>query len=212
MFSPFWCHLPLPCPFVTSPGAHFLDLSVLRAGFLRFQSCGLQLPSPLLQVNLKRPCPFWPDDGHCAIKDCHVEPCPEVRGHLKVTPLDVVRLDFCIYTVFFSFLLQSKIPVGIKSGNYNKVSISCSCSGTFCLVSWHTLCLPSTSLAASCLSFWTSWTSIPLLAGEAKGSSGVWESHEAEGERGRGKVGAGLLDTSAVARVWMRWRNEEISV
>uniref|UniRef100_A0A3B5AYS7 Endoplasmic reticulum oxidoreductase 1 beta n=1 Tax=Stegastes partitus TaxID=144197 RepID=A0A3B5AYS7_9TELE len=31
------------------------------------------------KVNLKRPCPFWPDDGHCAIKDCHVEPCPEVR-------------------------------------------------------------------------------------------------------------------------------------
>ncbi|RXN34218.1 ERO1 beta isoform X1 [Labeo rohita] len=45
-----------------------------------------------LQVNLKRPCPFWPDDGHCSIKDCHVEPCPE-----------------------------SKVPVGIKSGNYNKV-------------------------------------------------------------------------------------------
>uniref|UniRef100_A0A9J8CAF0 Endoplasmic reticulum oxidoreductase 1 beta n=1 Tax=Cyprinus carpio carpio TaxID=630221 RepID=A0A9J8CAF0_CYPCA len=31
------------------------------------------------KVNLKRPCPFWPDDGHCSIKDCHVEPCPEVR-------------------------------------------------------------------------------------------------------------------------------------
>ncbi|XP_068444799.1 ERO1-like protein beta isoform X2 [Clinocottus analis] len=45
------------------------------------------------RVNLRRPCPFWPDDGHCAIKDCHVEPCPE-----------------------------SKVPVGIKSGNYNKYS------------------------------------------------------------------------------------------
>uniref|UniRef100_A0A803YHR0 Endoplasmic reticulum oxidoreductase 1 beta n=1 Tax=Meleagris gallopavo TaxID=9103 RepID=A0A803YHR0_MELGA len=30
------------------------------------------------KVNLKRPCPFWADDGHCSIKDCHVEPCPEV--------------------------------------------------------------------------------------------------------------------------------------
>uniref|UniRef100_A0A3B4XWL2 Endoplasmic reticulum oxidoreductase 1 beta n=1 Tax=Seriola lalandi dorsalis TaxID=1841481 RepID=A0A3B4XWL2_SERLL len=30
------------------------------------------------RVNLKRPCPFWPDDGHCSIKDCHVEPCPEL--------------------------------------------------------------------------------------------------------------------------------------
>ncbi|KAA0707381.1 ERO1-like protein beta [Triplophysa tibetana] len=45
------------------------------------------------KVNLKRPCPFWPDDSHCAIKDCHVEPCPE-----------------------------SKVPVGIKSGNHNKYS------------------------------------------------------------------------------------------
>ncbi|OCT80106.1 hypothetical protein XELAEV_18026911mg [Xenopus laevis] len=45
------------------------------------------------KVNLKRPCPFWPDDGHCSIKDCHVEPCPE-----------------------------SKVPLGIKSGNYNKYS------------------------------------------------------------------------------------------
>ncbi|XP_043107676.1 ERO1-like protein beta isoform X1 [Puntigrus tetrazona] len=45
------------------------------------------------KVNLKRPCPFWADDGHCSIKDCHVEPCPE-----------------------------SKVPVGIKSGNYNKFS------------------------------------------------------------------------------------------
>uniref|UniRef100_A0A8C6TC56 Endoplasmic reticulum oxidoreductase beta n=1 Tax=Neogobius melanostomus TaxID=47308 RepID=A0A8C6TC56_9GOBI len=45
------------------------------------------------RVNLKRPCPFWPDDSHCAIKDCQVESCPE-----------------------------SKVPVGIKSGNYNKYS------------------------------------------------------------------------------------------
>ncbi|KAK7930404.1 hypothetical protein WMY93_006799 [Mugilogobius chulae] len=45
------------------------------------------------RVNLKRPCPFWADDSHCSIKDCHVEPCPE-----------------------------SKVPVGIKSGNYNKYS------------------------------------------------------------------------------------------
>nr|XP_015218063.1 PREDICTED: ERO1-like protein beta [Lepisosteus oculatus] len=45
------------------------------------------------RVNLKRPCPFWPDDSHCAIKDCQVEPCPE-----------------------------SKVPVGIKAGNYNKYS------------------------------------------------------------------------------------------
>lgn len=45
------------------------------------------------KVNLKRPCPFWAEDGHCSIKDCHVEPCPE-----------------------------SKIPVGIKAGRSNKYS------------------------------------------------------------------------------------------
>ncbi|XP_059026284.1 ERO1-like protein beta isoform X2 [Mustela lutreola] len=45
----------------------------------------------LIEVNLKRPCPFWAEDGHCSIKDCHVEPCPE-----------------------------SKIPVGIKAGSSNK--------------------------------------------------------------------------------------------
>ncbi|XP_045443020.1 ERO1-like protein beta isoform X4 [Pipistrellus kuhlii] len=45
------------------------------------------------KVNLKRPCPFWAEDGHCSIKDCHVEPCPE-----------------------------SKIPVGIKAGIANKYS------------------------------------------------------------------------------------------
>ncbi|XP_042307617.1 ERO1-like protein beta isoform X3 [Sceloporus undulatus] len=43
------------------------------------------------KVNLKRPCPFWADDGHCSIRDCHVEPCPE-----------------------------SKVPVGIKAGSANK--------------------------------------------------------------------------------------------
>ncbi|MBZ3875069.1 ERO1-like protein beta [Sciurus carolinensis] len=43
------------------------------------------------QVNLKRPCPFWAEDGYCSIKDCHVESCPE-----------------------------SKIPVGIKAGHSNK--------------------------------------------------------------------------------------------
>ncbi|XP_077461841.1 ERO1-like protein beta isoform X2 [Stigmatopora argus] len=45
------------------------------------------------KVNLKRACPFWPDDGQCAIRDCQVEPCPE-----------------------------SRVPEGIKSGNYNKYS------------------------------------------------------------------------------------------
>ena len=31
-----------------------------------------------LQINLNRPCPFWPDDGSCSLKDCSVKPCTEV--------------------------------------------------------------------------------------------------------------------------------------
>ncbi|XP_060708688.1 ERO1-like protein beta [Hemiscyllium ocellatum] len=46
------------------------------------------------KVNLKRPCPFWLDDGHCSIKDCHVKPCSE-----------------------------SEIPIGIKAANFNKFSV-----------------------------------------------------------------------------------------
>ena len=33
------------------------------------------------QVNLHRSCPFWPDDGRCVLKDCHVEKCTEVYTH-----------------------------------------------------------------------------------------------------------------------------------
>nr|XP_027803791.1 ERO1-like protein beta [Marmota flaviventris] len=51
----------------------------------------LEMDGSFSQVNLKRPCPFWAEDGHCSIKDCHVEPCPE-----------------------------SKIPFGIKAGPSNK--------------------------------------------------------------------------------------------
>ncbi|XP_013400738.1 ERO1-like protein beta isoform X3 [Lingula anatina] len=29
------------------------------------------------KVNLKRPCPFWGDDGRCALRDCHVDKCSE---------------------------------------------------------------------------------------------------------------------------------------
>ncbi|KAK2567293.1 ERO1-like protein beta [Acropora cervicornis] len=29
------------------------------------------------RVNLNKPCPFWPDDGACAMKDCSVAACKE---------------------------------------------------------------------------------------------------------------------------------------
>uniref|UniRef100_A0A3B4AE94 Uncharacterized protein n=1 Tax=Periophthalmus magnuspinnatus TaxID=409849 RepID=A0A3B4AE94_9GOBI len=46
------------------------------------------------RVNLKRPCPFWPDDSHCDIKDCHVEPCPE----FSLMFCDVLMfLCFCVF-------------------------------------------------------------------------------------------------------------------
>ena len=36
------------------------------------------------QVNLNRPCPFWPDDGACALRDCSVAPCKEVCDHVTL--------------------------------------------------------------------------------------------------------------------------------
>lgn len=48
--------------------------------------------------------------------------------------------------LFLLFLLQSKIPVGIKSGNYNKVSISCS------VLFWNFLPRQPTRTYTLCLS------------------------------------------------------------
>ena len=31
------------------------------------------------QVNLQKQCPFWTDDSRCALKDCHVNVCQEVK-------------------------------------------------------------------------------------------------------------------------------------
>ncbi|KAH0622512.1 hypothetical protein JD844_024883 [Phrynosoma platyrhinos] len=45
------------------------------------------------KVNLKRPCPFWADDGHCSIRDCHVEPCPEKGNQSKEAFIDWARYD-----------------------------------------------------------------------------------------------------------------------
>lgn len=36
-----------------------------------------------MQVNLNRPCPFWPDDGACALRDCSVNACKEVSIDYK---------------------------------------------------------------------------------------------------------------------------------
>ncbi|XP_074648554.1 ERO1-like protein beta isoform X2 [Tubulanus polymorphus] len=35
------------------------------------------------KVNLKRTCPFWPDDSRCSLRDCHVEQCTEVPANIK---------------------------------------------------------------------------------------------------------------------------------
>ena len=29
---------------------------------------------------MHQPCPFWPDDGRCVLRDCHVEECDEVKS------------------------------------------------------------------------------------------------------------------------------------
>lgn len=30
-----------------------------------------------------KPCPFWSDDSRCALKDCHVQSCTEVKKKRK---------------------------------------------------------------------------------------------------------------------------------
>lgn len=42
------------------------------------------------QVNLNRPCPFWPDDGACALRDCSVAPCKEVCDHVTFSQYHVI--------------------------------------------------------------------------------------------------------------------------
>lgn len=53
--------------------------SLLQKDYFRF-----------FKVNLKRPCPFWPDDSRCALRDCSVTTCSEdslpksIRGHERI--------------------------------------------------------------------------------------------------------------------------------
>lgn len=55
---------------------HPILKSLLQKDYFRF-----------FKVNLKRPCPFWPDDSRCALRDCSVTTCSEdslpksIRGH-----------------------------------------------------------------------------------------------------------------------------------
>lgn len=46
--------------------------SLLRKDYFRY-----------FKVNLRRECPFWHDDGKCAIRYCHVQPCGEVPIGIK---------------------------------------------------------------------------------------------------------------------------------
>lgn len=40
------------------------------------------------KVNLNKKCPFWEDDGHCAIRYCSVQPCTDVPEGLKGRAVD----------------------------------------------------------------------------------------------------------------------------
>uniref|UniRef100_A0A8K9XXX1 Endoplasmic reticulum oxidoreductase 1 beta n=1 Tax=Oncorhynchus mykiss TaxID=8022 RepID=A0A8K9XXX1_ONCMY len=67
------------------------------------------------RVNLNRPCPFWADDGHCSIKDCQVEPCPEVSS---TDP----QLSTLVPKSTSSIHYPQAPPVGLKwlNNNYSK--------------------------------------------------------------------------------------------
>ncbi|XP_077536560.1 endoplasmic reticulum oxidoreductin-1-like protein isoform X3 [Haemaphysalis longicornis] len=76
--------------------------SLLQKDYFRFFKAKLpQVSTPLYpqgtSVNLKHPCPFWPDDGRCALRDCSVTTCSEdsipksLKGHeRKYLPNDSV--------------------------------------------------------------------------------------------------------------------------
>ena len=49
------------------------------------------------QVNLTRPCPFWPDDSHCTLKSCNVKECSEeeIPSFLRVKGMFVENMSHC---------------------------------------------------------------------------------------------------------------------
>ncbi|CAG9834032.1 unnamed protein product [Diabrotica balteata] len=70
---------------------HFNNIKV----YPRLKSLLLKDYFRFYKVNLKRPCPFWVDDSKCAMRDCHVKPCPpeeipeglKGNSHQKVVPV-----------------------------------------------------------------------------------------------------------------------------
>ena len=55
---------------------------------------------------MHRPCPFWPDDGRCVLRDCQVAECTEVRG------AEVMCVCTCIDSVVCC--VQEEVPSYLK--------------------------------------------------------------------------------------------------
>lgn len=64
------------------------------------------------KVNLKRECPFWPDDGKCAIRYCSVQPCEDVSANFvyfnfsKINVVRIVNLYKNVILLFYRKICQ----------------------------------------------------------------------------------------------------------
>ena len=65
------------------------------------------------KVNLKRPCPFWPDDGGCASTACALESCTEVI-------IKILGVILCFNIIFFYNFKKASIPKELLQSQSNK--------------------------------------------------------------------------------------------
>ena len=65
---------------------------------------------------MHRKCPFWPDDGRCVLRDCHVEECPEVSPQTAVSS-HAINLSLCE-------TIQEEVPGYLKGEKVGEACIN----------------------------------------------------------------------------------------
>lgn len=65
------------------------------------------------KVNLKKKCPFWPDDHKCAMKFCHVEMCDQkdIPEGLKGETAPVYKVSHFFFYCLPIQKIYSNIPI-----------------------------------------------------------------------------------------------------
>lgn len=80
------------------------------------------------QVNLNKPCPFWPTSSHCGLRDCAVKPCSPVSFS---SPLS--NALFFAWPIRTNICSQNEVPEGVRVSHHDKVS----------LAGWRRFCKPA---------------------------------------------------------------------